>query len=145
MQVTKQTQRTPEEQENRRKYWRERQSTMREKYSQMAKDWRKIPKNRLKQLLKAKGRWGNRRDLNYEDCLQRLNKNEWRCEVTGKPFNFDIPRHPLSMSIDRIDATKPYTLDNIRFVCWWLNCAMGSYGLNELKNNIKDWIMPDDQ
>lgn len=140
MQVTQQKQRTPEEQENKRKYWRERQSKMSEKYSQMAKDWRKIPKNRLKQLLKVKSRGGSRQNLDFEKCLARLENNGWRCEITGKAFHFDNPRHPLTMSIDRIDSSKPYTEDNIRFVCWWLNCAMGSHGLETLKENIKDWM-----
>lgn len=41
------------------------------------------------------------------------------------------------LSIDRVDCTKGYTKDNIRLVCWWLNAAMGTWGLEFLLNNIK--------
>jgi hypothetical protein len=68
----------------------------------------------------------------------RLVKNDFKCEITKIPFSFE-PSQPNSMSIDRIDNTKGYTKDNVRFVCWWLNCAMNQWGLDKLKEMIDLW------
>ena len=31
-------------------------------------------------------------------------------------------------SIDRCDATRGYTKDNIRIICWAANCLLGTWG-----------------
>lgn len=59
--------------------------------------------------------------------------NEWasstwtgRCALTGLPF--DPPssmQSPMSPSIDRIDATKGYVIDNCRFILWGMNALKG--------------------
>lgn len=51
------------------------------------------------------------------------------CAVTGIPFVYDVPGHPLMPSLDRIDSSKGYTADNVRLVCWAVNCAASTWGL----------------
>ncbi len=49
------------------------------------------------------------------------------CEATGLPFSFEIGQakqhNPWSPSIDRIDSSKGYTLDNCQLVVWAYNVA----------------------
>lgn len=55
------------------------------------------------------------------------------CDRTGLKFNFLTTgqnysdRHTLTPSIDKIDPTKGYTMDNIQVVCWWYNLAKARY------------------
>lgn len=91
---------------------------------------------RLKQLLNANT--VDRSNLNLTQCLSKLEELNYTCEITGIPFTYTA-RSPTGLSIDRIDPTKGYTHDNIRFVCWWINAAMGNWGLNKLKELIEVW------
>lgn len=50
------------------------------------------------------------------------------CGVTGVPFVYGTPRHPLQPSLDRPDSTRPYTNDNFRVVAWAVNAACGEWG-----------------
>jgi hypothetical protein len=54
------------------------------------------------------------------------------CEVTGVALDMDgfniAPKRWNTPSIDRIDATKGYTYDNIRIVCSAANCGLGKWG-----------------
>lgn len=58
------------------------------------------------------------------------------CQVTGTVF--DLAAHskhrtnPFAPSIDRIDSSKGYVANNVRVVCWWLNCACGVWGLEAI-------------
>ena len=57
------------------------------------------------------------------------------CSVTGIPFVLDSTgdsavKHPLAPSIDRIDSSKGYTADNVRVVCWAVNAACSTWGLD---------------
>lgn len=56
-----------------------------------------------------------------------------RCALSGVPFRLDVLGHgqaprPFAPSIDRRDATKGYTPDNIRIICWAANCFLGTWG-----------------
>ena len=51
------------------------------------------------------------------------------CEVTGIEFDFTAAKGPFSPSIDRVRAGGKYTEENCRVVCWALNSAMGTWGL----------------
>lgn len=121
-----------------REYWRDHKQKHKTKYAAIQQEWRKIPRNRLKQLCCAQGRICNRSELNFDELLKRAETNNWCCEITGIPFVFDTPRHPRTLSIDRIDPNKGYTNDNVRLICWWLNCALGTWGLDQLKELIKE-------
>lgn len=48
------------------------------------------------------------------------------CEVSGIPFVYEKPRHPLSPSIDRIDrAQGGHMKDNCQMILWGLNAFKG--------------------
>jgi hypothetical protein len=53
-----------------------------------------------------------------------------RCELTGVPF--DLSRYgshgPYAPSVDRIDSSRGYELDNCRVILWALNMAFSNWG-----------------
>lgn len=55
-----------------------------------------------------------------------------RCEVTGLRFitepSAGLRSRPFFHSLDRIDASKGYTVDNLRMVCVATNYAMNAWG-----------------
>ena len=53
------------------------------------------------------------------------------CEVTGLEFDLTVGcgRGPFTPSIDRVEARAGYIKENCRVVCWSLNSAMGTWGL----------------
>ena len=62
-----------------------------------------------------------------------MEAQEYRCRLSGVPFNLEphgsgaAPR-PYAPSIDRIDARRGYTTDNIRIICWAANLLLGTWG-----------------
>lgn len=45
-----------------------------------------------------------------------------RCAVSGLPMRpGEEAKHPLVPSLDRIDPTRGYLVDNVRFVCYFIN------------------------
>lgn len=111
------------------------------KYKQGRDEYRQRVKNnpevKLKQLLRV----GHidRSALDFDWCWNRLTENKFKCEITGKDFTWGS-KEPTSLSIDRIDPTKGYTKDNVRFVCWWINTAMGDWGIDTVVKLIKEWM-----
>ena len=55
-----------------------------------------------------------------------------KCEVTGLPFSMEGQNKgrcgPFRPSIDRIDASKGYTPENCRVICWGLNMGLSEWG-----------------
>lgn len=103
--------------------------------SKISRDkYKNAPHKRLRQLLAANT--VDRSALDYEWAWDKLVKQEFKCEVTNQLFEWTA-RSPLALSIDRIDPSIGYTKENVRFVCWWLNAAMGNWGLAKLKELIK--------
>lgn len=49
-----------------------------------------------------------------------------KCTVTGAALTLG-GRTPLSTSLDRVDASKPYTADNVRLVSLQANCALNEW------------------
>ena len=92
------------------------------------------PEVKLKQLLRVKH--VDRSALDFEWCWNKLVAQDFKCEITKVPFIWEA-KHPQTLSIDRIDPKQGYTKTNVRFVCWWLNVAMGDWGLDKLKELIK--------
>ncbi len=118
---------------------------------QYAKDWaeryaenqrksyhknKEFPERRLRLLLSSSRH--DRSAIDFDWAWSRLESNDFRCEITGMKFVYEA-RHPKGLSIDKIDPSKGYTKDNVRFVCWWMNAAMGGWGLDKLKELIKEW------
>lgn len=69
-------------------------------------------------------------NLTHEWFQKRLDKNV--CEVTGIPFVLKLgkttySRSPFQPSVDRIDRTKGYTIDNCQLVCLIYNTSKSVY------------------
>lgn len=76
----------------------------------------------------AKGRLA---EINAEWIEKELERLDYKCAVTRIPFNVVMPprgMNPYTPSIDRIDASRGYTLDNIRIVIFGLNVMMLDWG-----------------
>lgn len=74
-------------------------------------------------------------DQHVEEIQARIENGV--CEMTGEPFDLISVRSFDSPSIDRIAAGGGYTYDNIRIICYGMNCAVGTWGLDRLKQAMK--------
>jgi hypothetical protein len=94
--------------------------------------------HRARELVKTiKGRAKNRGvhfdlDAHILDIQDRI--DEGVCELSGMPFVLQKGRSPYSPSIDRIIPELGYTYANIRVICVALNCAIGDWGLDVLRD-----------
>lgn len=74
--------------------------------------------------------------LTAEQLKLLLLQSGGRCSITGIPFCDKKPngaRHaPFAMSLDRIESSQGYHVDNVRIVCLAVNLAMGQWGLDVL-------------
>lgn len=62
--------------------------------------------------------------LSKEDCIQLLNKQNYRCALSGVALTCVLnkgTRCKTNASIDRIIPQGPYSVDNIQLVCAALN------------------------
>lgn len=121
-------------------YGRQHRKDNAESYRERSRQAAKTLESRLRTLLTANT--VDRSNLEYDWCLQRIKENGCKCEITGIPFTFE-PKDPTSLSIDRINPQVGYIPENVRFVCWWVNAAMGNWGLKKLKELIKEWEVND--
>ena len=88
----------------------------------MIKYWVHIPDiriiyNRLKQSAKS-------RNIPFDLTITQLNDLTFpiSCPILGMPLKFNRERmQDDSYSIDRIDSTQGYTIDNIRVISWRAN------------------------
>ena len=75
---------------------------------------------------------GRNCQLKITDIEFLLRSSNGRCAVTGIPFDFsksfESKRAPYQPSVDRIDNSKGYSIDNIRLVCLAVNIAMADWG-----------------
>ena len=66
-----------------------------------------------------------RRDLlTKQDCLTLLEKQRYKCALTGVELTCLLEKgvvHKTNASIDRIDPKGPYTVENVQLVCAVLN------------------------
>lgn len=77
-------------------------------------------------------------DGHVHDIQSRIDAGS--CELTGYPFNLSGGRTFDSPSIDRIDASKGYTHDNVRIVLHMVNAAMGDWGDGPLRQVMMHWL-----
>ncbi len=66
-------------------------------------------------------------------ALATMEAQGHRCLLSGVPFSLEVLGHgaaprPYAPSIDRIDARRGYTADNIRIICWAANLLLGTWG-----------------
>lgn len=66
-------------------------------------------------------------------ALATMEAQGHRCSLSGVPFSLEVLGHgaaprPYAPSIDRIDARRGYTADNIRIICWAANLLLGTWG-----------------
>lgn len=64
--------------------------------------------------------------LTIQMLMDLFEKQNHKCVLTGRILNKDCSRSLESLSVDRIDNSKSYTIDNIRLVCWQANAAKAS-------------------
>lgn len=80
---------------------------------------------------------GTEHTLTEEEFMQAFRRTGGKCEVSGLPFSGGKESHwrvrPYYPSIDRIDASKGYTADNVRFVAAAVNIALSDFGESVLK------------
>ena len=76
-------------------------------------------------------------NLTKEYLLSLWNDNLGCCAVTGRLFELESSTkgtvNKNAPSLDRIIPQLGYVQGNVRFVVYILNCAMGEYGLEELR------------
>ena len=81
-------------------------------------------------------------NLTHEHLIKLWDENLGCCAVTGREFDLtQSTKYSVNInapSLDRIIPSQGYTVGNVRLVVYILNCAMGEYGLNELRNLAKD-------
>lgn len=68
-----------------------------------------------------------------QDMMTVWERCEGRCAVSGLPFNEKIvgtgkAKRPFAPSLDRINRSKGYTVDNVRLVYAVANFAMNAWG-----------------
>jgi len=78
-------------------------------------------------------------DADVAEIQKRIDAG--RCEMTGTPFDLSGKKTFNSPSIDRIDSTGGYTMDNIRIVCHAMNAAMGTWGEGPVWEMFQNWLM----
>ena len=85
----------------------------------------------IKHLLSKKGR----KHLSVGDIMQIYNNQEGLCNITKIPLTFikilDGNKIHTNLSIDRIDSTKGYEIDNIQLVCSIINIMKSTLSMEE--------------
>lgn len=86
----------------------------------------------------AKGRRGIECTLTRDDAVELLTKSAWACAVTGVRFTLEAVsgKRPYAPSVDRIDSSKGYTVENCRIVCVAANYAMNVWGEQVLRKML---------
>lgn len=104
--------------------------------------WRTLIQHARKRA--AKFGWEFDLDDHIEELKARI--AVMKCEMTGINLVTGVGagsqgrRFYNSVSIDRIDASLGYTYQNVRIVCWMMNCAMGTWGEETLKKVMTQWL-----
>jgi hypothetical protein len=104
--------------------------------------WRMLLQHAKKRA--AKFGWDYDLDSHTEQIKARL--APMKCEMTGIGLVSGVgaggagKRFHNTPSLDRINPTKGYTYDNIRIVCWAMNCALGTWGEETLRTVMTAWL-----
>lgn len=82
-------------------------------------------------FLNSRKRKKDRYHLSKDDEGFIIDRCGGKCELTGIPFDLtkkDWARRPYAPSLDRIDSSGDYTIDNTRMVCCAINIALNEWG-----------------
>lgn len=85
---------------------------------------RKPIHNRLWNAKADSKRVGRQFELNVSDIIELLKNQQYKCKLT------QLPICEASLSIDRIDSSKGYTLDNIQLVLRDINFMKNTLPIN---------------
>lgn len=60
-------------------------------------------------------------EIEFDEVMNLLDKQEWKCAISGLPIKFPINasnkyRKEGTASLDRIDSSKGYTIDNVQWL-----------------------------
>jgi hypothetical protein len=103
--------------------------------------------NRAAVLIDGAKRRANRKALSFDldihkyEIQKRLDRGI--CEMSGITLNFICPLSYDSPTLDRIDASKGYTYDNVRVVCYAMNVALNKWGEDILRHVVSAWLQID--
>jgi len=109
----------------------------RREYIAMYRDKRfRTPFGRCVTLTRAARKRAKKRnlpyDLDYEFIYEMWEKQNGVCAMTGIPFNIEnkVKRkaQPFAPSIDRIDPSLGYIRENVRLICYVVNCCLHDFG-----------------
>ena len=94
--------------------------------SQMTKEYHaRSPLDRLSVSLNTARQTARRKgllfDLTSEAITDLWRQQEGLCAYSGRAMAFDGKGSPESVSIDRVDSSKGYTLDNVVLCCTFVN------------------------
>lgn len=74
--------------------------------------------------------------LTFDELCVQYEKQEKRCFYSRLPFSclkVDLAGiNPQTISVDRIDSSIGYTVENTVLCCWFVNCAKNSWKINEM-------------
>ena len=108
-------------------------------YKELRKSNKNIPKNWTNRIISNSKKNAKARGIDYdiekEDIEYLMDRCGGRCELTGIQFSFEkidgVRVRPWIPSLDRIDSSKGYSLENCRLI----SCA-ANYALNEFGEEI---------
>lgn len=75
-------------------------------------------------------------DKHVQELTARVGKN--CCEMTGVELQRAVPKAYNSPSLDRIVPEKGYVYSNVRVICYALNCALGTWGVDVLTTLVEE-------
>lgn len=96
--------------------------------------------NYLSHLLSYKKR---RLTISLNDLVNLWDKQEGRCALSGIELTHtqNSGKSITNASIDRIDSTKGYELDNIQLVCAIVNVMKNNFNQNEFLNFCRKVVL----
>ena len=78
---------------------------------------------------------GHEMSVTYKDLESLWNKQNGKCYWIGTDLSLDdlyIPHSPFAVSVDRLDSSKGYHIDNVVLTTRFFNRGRGSYNNNDL-------------
>lgn len=93
----------------------------------------KTPRRFLASILSKKRL--QRQNLTIDFLVELWNKQRGRCAISGTPMTHQAGhgRIDTNVSLDRVEAGKPYTEENVQLVCHKINIMKWTGTVDELK------------